>query len=738
MEGKDEFEKYVSQRPSLDQVVQRDSSGLVVQMYPFSPVVLYGMALHVDALRIVVEALRREMFRNDLKITEVYAYKCMRCGKEFKSKPQNELGQDECDECGGHNLARPDPKNRQFLKTLLRNPVNNNRQTLKDVAFQLEWDLDIRDDFFCLLLKNYEIDSMGEITKRTIKEIIRGDPLQIFYVADNQGRIGYTDDVQMATEAGKSSTPVLVCPRPEHRDKKLNGEKCDRCGAVGQQAIVGLKSLYSINRQPTISDYFYIDGEVIHGSKYQPGLLYGYSPLYAIWIKVMSLYYQDKYILKYYDYQRAPRAIFAVATRSLSSFNKAWDALKKWAREDPEQVHPLAIETDRGGKSLVQFVDLMRSLEEMQFIEARNEFRRTIGAIYGVLPLFSGDLTASGWNNEAPQVMVTNRSVKFSQSILVNTFFDKLVQRMGIHDWRIEFESSEEMDKLRQYQIEGQLLANAEAYKRMGFKIWFTHTGELMHDKLPQDMLMGSGVSADPMMQDLSGKRPNAPHEELGTFQGEPLLNRPSDTGGVAEGFPASGDNTSMSNKQVLKVDSAGFGTLDELMKSLDEDGDFTSEIVSKAIADMKLDASNQAWRFDYVGVGKPMEKDIRTVVQLMFTHNVGRNTAKENLIRIGLDKKQSELIVKTEYQHMLNRAKELAYLQSDPDGSKFKYKWDTSKDTHVCDLCQRVNALTKNGVTLRELKDVVHSVATSFGSSAIRMWHLHPLDRCEVKRVKQ
>src|SRR5205085_10354523 len=41
------------------------------------------------------------------------------------------------------------------------------------------------------------------------------------------------------------------------------------------------------------------------------------------WQKAMTLYYQDRYIMKYYDKQRSPRALFAVATSSLNSFTKS-------------------------------------------------------------------------------------------------------------------------------------------------------------------------------------------------------------------------------------------------------------------------------------------------------------------------------------------------------------------------------------------------------------------------------
>src|SRR5690606_34938818 len=139
-----------------------------------------------------------------------------------------------------------------------------------------------------------------------------------------------------------------------------------------------------------------------------------------------------------------------------------------------------------------------------------------------VLPLFTGDLP-NGWNNESPQIMVHNRAIKWAQSIMEEKFFDQLLLRMGIKDWRIVFEPAEEMDELRSLQIEGQMLQNAQAYVNMGFKVWFTHTGELMHDKIPDQILMQDTFNQG------SDKSPVAPQEEVGRFEGEPNLNRPSD-----------------------------------------------------------------------------------------------------------------------------------------------------------------------------------------------------------------
>jgi hypothetical protein len=112
-------------------------------------------------------------------------------------------------------------------------------QTLEDIMRMLERDLEIADNAYMLMLKNYSInDSTGEIEeeKTEIKEIIRIDPPQVAMIADSDGRIGYDD----------KHNPVYVCPRFEHRAKRLVNDRCDLCGAKALRANFEVNSVYSI------------------------------------------------------------------------------------------------------------------------------------------------------------------------------------------------------------------------------------------------------------------------------------------------------------------------------------------------------------------------------------------------------------------------------------------------------------------------------------------------------------
>ena len=122
---------------------------------------------------------------------------------------------------------------------MLAAPVNGNDQTLEDVCRQLERDLEISDNAYLLCLKNYFInDTTGKIDhdKTIIKEYLRVDPPQVAMIADSDGRIGYDD----------KRNRIYVCPRFEHRDKRLTQPTCDRCGAEALKAVMEVNSVYSI------------------------------------------------------------------------------------------------------------------------------------------------------------------------------------------------------------------------------------------------------------------------------------------------------------------------------------------------------------------------------------------------------------------------------------------------------------------------------------------------------------
>ena len=457
----------------------------------------------------------------------------------------------ECDSCGHNDMLRPIPENRKVLEDLLENPINGNDQTLEDLSRQLERDLEIADNAYCLVLKSYDIDdSTGKINHETskIKEFLRIDPPQVAMIADSDGRIGYDD----------KRNKIFVCPRFEHRDKRLTEPKCDRCGAEALKAVIEVNSVYSVGI-PQPKRVVYGEGEVIwKAGKYKPSLIYGFSPIYSIWSKAMALSHMDEYIRKYFDKMRPPRGMLVIASRNYETFRKSWDVLEQKATEDPYMIHPLLVESDKGGKNMAQWIDFTGSLKELEFTVIRKELRQIIGAVFGVLPLYYGELP-SGWSQEGLQVTITNRAVKWGQDILFKAFLRKISKLVGVEDWELRLKGGEENDKLRDLQIQGVEIQNMAAMQAMGFEVTRTHTGEFKVSKnpllSPEAMILGLPEDKEPNTSGSKGRGRGtaAPKEDQQKMDGAPKKQRPSDKGGVGQGHPASGSGTSMSKKMFLE-----------------------------------------------------------------------------------------------------------------------------------------------------------------------------------------
>ena len=601
--GRSSIDKAFSEtttRPSISQPYMATDTGAKLPIFPFPLIMIYELADNIDALRIPIETLNREIFKNGFEIVEKWKFKCTHCGKEFQYQPLPDDPPDEqpfqsnqdnednavpkrsrrtankaklgkvipddvlCDSCGSNKLIRPIPENRKILEGLLGSSVNTNEQLFEDVVRQLERDLEVADNAYLLILKNYWIDDVtGMISEKRseIKEMIRIDPPQVAMIADSDGRIGYDD----------KRNEIFVCPRFEHRDKRLTSKQCDRCGAQALRAICEVNSVYSIGI-PQPKRVIYGEGEIIwRAGKYKPGLIYGYSPIYAIWSKAMSLTHMDEYIRKYFDKMRPPRGMLVIASRNYETFRKSWDHLEQKATEDPYMIHPLLVESEKGAKNMAQWIDFTGSLKELEFMALRKELRQIIGAVYGVLPLYFGEMP-TGWSQEGLQVTITNRAVKWGQDILLKSFFNKIAALLGVNDWELRLKVGEETDQLRELQTQGTEITNMQAMQAMGFEIKRTHTGEFKVSKDPilNPMLMGMEEQKDDKTKkEGRGDKVGQKKEQKQNFQGEPKRNRPSDTGGVAQGSPSSGKGTSMSKKSFPNgITPANFEVVKNILQS--------------------------------------------------------------------------------------------------------------------------------------------------------------------------
>ena len=564
--------------------------GSKIPMWRMSPNRMYELADYVGDLRAVIETIQREMFRNGLQVLPRYEHKCLVCLKEYEQKPLkdyvpiSDLGDKgkkeklQCSACGNDNprkWTKPDPKNRQVLQTLLDKRVNNNQQSLKLVARQAERDLDIIDGCYILVSRQWKLktfanpdpetgatkQALSSIHESKIDEIIRIHPIQCSIIASDEATLG----------VGADGKPRYICPQYEHRDSILEVPVCPKCGCECFNAFLETNSVPYGVPLSSPKKMYYAQKEIVWiPGKYYPDVLYGNSPIQSVWKKVLSLMFQDEYMWKYFDKDRPPKSLLVMGSRNAESVQSFMEKQRQGARQDPYMPRPILLNTENVGQSL-QYIDLTPNFKELELSDLRKELRQIISTVYGVQPLFYGEQAKAGLGNEALQVTLTNRTIKWFQRFLNENFFNEITDIMEIYDWKIELVTSEEIDELREEQVRGQKIDNTVKLYGMGFDVAFDGENNILISQFPnpekQQAMMGGGVGQNEGEGNNDKTKSSAPKAEgeAQKFDGEPKIARPSDKGGTGDGSPASGTGTTLSNKGMTKKQ------WDKFLKTLEE-----------------------------------------------------------------------------------------------------------------------------------------------------------------------
>jgi len=564
---------HTNSRASMPYPYLDTPEGSKIPLWRVSPNRIYELADYVGDLRSVLETIQREMFRNGLEVRPKFKHKCLVCLKEYDQKPLKDyvplkdIGSRDkeklkCDACGNENArkwAKPDPLKRQVLQTLLDKKVNNNGQTLKLVSRQAERDLDIIDGCYILVSRKWAIRKLkvpdpetgaireaildAKISK--IDEIIRIHPIQCSIVASDEGTLG----------VGADGRPRYICPVYAHRDVVYDKPVCGKCGCKAFNSFLETNAVPFAVPLASPKKMYYTQKEIIWiAGKYYPDILYGNTPIQSIWKKVLSLMFQDEYMWKYFDKDRPPKSLLAIGSRNPESVAAFMERQRQGARQDPYMPRPILLNTENVNAGL-KYIDLTPNFKELELHELRTELRQIISSVYGVQPLFYGEQAKAGLGNEALQVTLTNRTIKWFQRFLNEHFFAQISEIMDIHDWEIALIDSEEIDELREEQVRGQKIDNAVKMYGMGFDVYMDGENELCISQFPNPekqemMLMGGGDNPNNANDPNKSKSSKANQADKSNFDGEPKLARPSDVGGAGDNDPrGSGKNTSLSNK---------------------------------------------------------------------------------------------------------------------------------------------------------------------------------------------
>lgn len=411
----------------------RTSKNEPIPEYPYRQEELYDLSKGSDTLTIVQTTIRDEIFRNGVELLP---------GEDTDGETTTSEGE----------IGVDDQRKKTILEWVEK--CNENYQSLLDVSKEMEDDLNIDDNGYGLFLMQYGYNDEGKIVDQKLLEFISASPMFMRPVMNKQFRYGFDDNGE----------EILFCPEHRYEEQVSKGKKC-RCG----KELLRAAFRHSNGQDHTYYSY----EEVVHVMKYRPSKSLGYSPVMSVWQKVMTLYYQDTYMLDAYRDKRSPKQMIVFNTPNGDGLKSAWDDMIERGRQNPHQPAILGLEQGIGQdkKDAAQIFEFMRSLEEMQFSETRKELRTQIGAIYGVEPLFQGDISASGGlNNEGLQITVTNRAAERGQAIYNDKVYPRFLKALGVEGWVLKLREPEEQDEMAKLERQALTLQNGQLATQMGLK----------------------------------------------------------------------------------------------------------------------------------------------------------------------------------------------------------------------------------------------------------------------------
>lgn len=638
---------------------------------------LYEMYLYSDILQNVILSLKTEIFRNGFSI-------------DAKTEVEDET-------------------EKEKIENVLKS-CNENNQPLIDVLGEIEIDLDVLDDAYLFLRKNYFYNDDGEVIGSEVQEVLRVDPLSINIIFDESSRIGYV--------AGKPQY-VSINDRSTLVDDKYDPET----GLENIKACYSVETIsYKNGKEQNISAY-YDTQEILHVSKFRPSKLYGFSPLMSLYNKVMTLINMDTYMRLYYSGNKTPKGILTVNTSNSESFWKWWDKFIEDTRRNPHSLTPLIHQTGPDNKDFLKWNSFMNNLQEMQYTETRNEMRQQIGAIYNVAPIFQNDLSAGGGlNNEGLQITVTNRGVENGQRIHNEKLLPFIFDQMGITMYDVKLLPSEEEDELAEKELRLKELAIAKATAELGITVNMNATGDFTYEPGEVELETGSQEFAPFMERSAPVEKALKPtvaqvkevenalvgeldkilkQFDLKTKPNEAQLNKMVDK--------ATKDlDKAIKTKNANKIKGIYKKAMGDVGKNVGEKFTLTDvdknviealkrdPVYDKAFAGIKLNVSSKL---------KDVIKDAYKQPGGLSISAIVKNMSEE------LDATQNQLqtIARTETTKISVAARKTSL---DKTGAEYKYFHIGPSDNRTSDMSKKAKDLTKDGVSWNEYVDIITKVA--------------------------
>ena len=335
---------------------------------------------------------------------------------------------------------------------------NSFNQSLEEVLRQFHTDVNILDDGFLFLSKEYACGDDGVITSQ-IKEIRRLNPALVEFDLNNYGH-------------PQCSHYICVI----HREAVYEEEGvCEESGC----ALALKPAMYYFKRKSGELLYL-LESEIIHMSKFNPTETYGFSPILTIFEKALTLIGMDKNLYRYFYERKAPASMLMVNTSDPEALRRERENIAAQVKADPNFIPMVAVNT-QDGRGRVELVRLFHTLQEMDYMPVKAEIRERIAAMWGVSPAWQGAPDAfGGLSSQTQQLVVMSRVVEADQSLFHSKVFPILLEQFNITDWSLHLRVPEEKTEATKLSFAQQRVAMASQLKGMGFAVTIANSTDLL------------------------------------------------------------------------------------------------------------------------------------------------------------------------------------------------------------------------------------------------------------------
>lgn len=523
--------------------IQIAGAAMAIPPYSITRDAIYALAATHSSLRVPIDVLLREVTLNGFEVVPNYEYKCdnPECGYEYTEKPGEAIT--ECIQCGSKELSTPSAKNRMYAEEYLTKEWNVNRQHILDIVEEGVRDLATIDDAYMYIKTEYK-DFNNKITEKEVIGYMMLRPPTVYLITDMTGETGKTPRGKFA----------YVCVRHRDRIIELDGKgpntppddpRCPICNLEALPAAVyvfpegvGISG-YGGLVNDTRSAFILAQEEIImtHGYSMR-SRAYGLPKAITAINMIQAVAGVELYLNQVFDLNRPPKSLVMIATRNIEQTQKRLKVIRERLKKDPNEIPILLIQAEQGMRKMVEQVNLMGTFQDIQLSEMIFEFRKIIASLYGVTPIYEGEV--SRFAGQSMEVAISNKAVMQIQQFYEETFFRAILQRRGIYDHSIIMRHIEVSDEIRDVELKVEKAEYARRMAELGYGHRLDGNGEFIFDNEPDltPKMPGGAISGPGSTNNIPNEGTYRPNSERTNNQGQPAHKRSSDVGGSAQGAP--------------------------------------------------------------------------------------------------------------------------------------------------------------------------------------------------------